>query len=357
MRVLTQDDTEALLDMDAVLAALEPVYADLADGGAGTIPRADLIAGHGERSGAVHGLKTMSGSVPRYQVAAVRINSDVVHWPEQHGQRRRVKLPAADGRWVGLVMLFDMGTGRPLGIFPDGYVQRLRVGATNGLGTKYMAREDARNLAVLGSGWQAGAQVAAHCAVRPIERVTVYSPTPERREAFARDLSARMDIPVRVADSAAEAVAGADIVGCATNALGVVVDDEGLAPGVHVTSIRAQEIAPAIYRRADVTAIHTAVGRPQHTFVNAAHAEAELAAGWEDPALAEFDWAAMPTLDQLVAGRVTGRRRAEDVTVFVNNIGVGMQFAAVGATLLERAQQDGRGQELPDAWFTQTVPP
>ena len=357
MRVLTQEDTEALLDMEAVLSALEPVYADLADGGAASIPRADLIAGHGRRSDAVHGLKTMSGSVPRYQVAAVRINSDVVHWPEQHGQRRRVKLPAADGRWVGLVLLFDMATGTPLAIFPDGYVQRLRVGATNGLGTKYMAREDAHALAVLGSGWQAGAQVAAHCAVRPIDRVTVYSPTPERREAFARDLSSRMAIPVLAVGSAAEAVAGADIVACATNALGVVVDVDSLAPGMHVTSIRAQEIAPEIYRRADAIAVHTAIGRPQHIFVNAGEAVPDLAAGWQDPALAEFDWAGMPTLDELVAGRVTGRRSAEDVTVFVNNIGVGMQFAAVGATLLERARQEGRGHELPDAWFTQTVPP
>jgi len=357
MRVLTQEDTEALLDMESCLEALEPVYVDLAAGAAGSIPRADLVVGHGQRSDAVHGLKTMSGSVPRYQIAAVRVNSDVVHWPEQHGQRRRVKLPLADGRWVGLVLLFDMATGTPLAIFPDGYVQRLRVGATNGLGSKYMAREDASALAVLGSGWQARTQVLACCAVRPIDRVTVYSPTPARREAFARDLSDQTGIRVEAVGSTAEAVAGADIVACATNALGSVVDADCLRPGIHVTSIRAQELAPEIYRRADSIAIHTAIAQPQHVFISAGQAVPDPAAGWRDPALEEFDWARMPTLDQLVAGRVTARRTAADVTVFVNNIGVGMQFAAVGATLLERAEREGRGHELPDSWFTQTVPP
>src|SRR5665811_556542 len=197
MRVLTQEDTEALLDMESCLEALEPVYVDLAAGAAGSIPRADLVVGHGQRSDAVHGLKTMSGSVPRYQIAAVRVNSDVVHWPEQHGQRRRVKLPLADGRWVGLVLLFDMATGTPLAIFPDGYVQRLRVGATNGLGSKYMAREDASALAVLGSGWQARTQVLACCAVRPIDRVTVYSPTPARSTPRSRSRSTCSSPPGR----------------------------------------------------------------------------------------------------------------------------------------------------------------
>ena len=357
MLVLTQEDTEALLDMPSCLAALEPVYLDLAVDAAGTIPRADLVSGHPDRPDAVHGLKTMSGSVPRYAVGAVRINSDVVHWPVEHGQRRRVKLPLAGGRWVGLVLVFDLRTGAPLAIFPDGFVQRMRVGATNGLGTKHMARADASVLAVLGAGWQAQAQVLAHCAVRPVRHVTVYSPTPQRRRDFAREMSDQTGLPVTAVDSAMAAVADADIIACATNALGRVVGAASLRPGVHVTSIRAQELAPDIYARADVTAMHTRIGAPQHVFLGAAEHLADPATGWDDPGLASVDWAAIPTLDQLVAGRVPGRRADDDVTVFVNNLGTGMQFAAVGAVLLERAQQEGRGHQLPDDWFTQTVPP
>jgi hypothetical protein len=77
----------------------------------------------------------MDGIVPGLGVGAVRINSDIVSWPVRDGTVRREKIPAAPGeRWVGLVLLFSMETGEPLAIFPDGYLQRLRVGAANGLG-------------------------------------------------------------------------------------------------------------------------------------------------------------------------------------------------------------------------------
>jgi hypothetical protein len=56
------------------------------------------------------------------------------------GTMRREKIPIADGRWVGLVLLFSTQTGEPLAIMPDGVLQRTRVGATNGLGAKYLAR-------------------------------------------------------------------------------------------------------------------------------------------------------------------------------------------------------------------------
>ena len=103
--------------------------------------------------------------------------------------------------------------------------------------------------------------------------------------------------------------------------------------------------------------MHTAIGEPQHVFVNPGEGVPDLSAGWRDPALAGFDWSAMPTLDQLVAGRVRARQDDDQVTVFVNNLGTGVQFAAVGATLLARAERDGRGHELPETWFTQTVHP
>ena len=87
---------------------------------------------------------------------------------------RRVKLPAApNGRFVGLVLLFSSETGEPLAIFPDGVIQRMRVGAANGIGVKHLARKDACTVAILGAGWQAGAQLMAVCAVRAIESIAV----------------------------------------------------------------------------------------------------------------------------------------------------------------------------------------
>lgn len=120
---------------------------------------------------AAHYLKSMDGAVPRLQAAAIRLTSDVVTFPLVNGLRRREKIPAAPGnRWLGLVLLFSTANGELLAIMNDGVLQRYRVGGTNGIGAKYLARADARTMGILGSGWQAGTQLMALTAVRPSGR-------------------------------------------------------------------------------------------------------------------------------------------------------------------------------------------
>ena len=168
--ILSNDDVEQLLSMDECIAVLEKAYLELADGRGVTRQRSDCITPTSYGEDAVYGLKSMDGVVPSLGVGAVRINSDIVTNPMVGNTRSRVKVPAAPGgRYVGLVLLFSTHTGEPLAIFPDGVLQHIRVGATNGLGVKYMARENARTLGILGSGWQAETQLAAACAVRAIE--------------------------------------------------------------------------------------------------------------------------------------------------------------------------------------------
>ena len=119
------------------------------------------------REDALYSLKSMDGVIPKLGVGAVRINSDIVTWPKRGNNMRREKVPAAPSdRYVGLVLLFSTENGEPLAIFPDGVMQRMRVGAANGLGIKYLARKNAKTVGILGSGWQAGAQLMAACAVR-----------------------------------------------------------------------------------------------------------------------------------------------------------------------------------------------
>src|SRR5260370_7016432 len=92
----------------------------------------------------------MDGGIPKWGSGEVGIDSDIVTWPKQGNTMRRVKLPAApNGRYVGLVLLFSSETGEPLAILPDGVMQRIRVGATNGLGIKYLARKDATSVPIL----------------------------------------------------------------------------------------------------------------------------------------------------------------------------------------------------------------
>ena len=139
------------------------------------------------RADALYSLKSMDGVVPKLGVGAVRINSDIVTWPKRGNNMRREKVPAApNNRYVGLVLLFSVETGEPLAILPDGVMQRMRVGAANGLGIKYLARKNAKTVGILGSGWQAGAQLMAACAVRDIETIRCFSPNAAKSRHLRR---------------------------------------------------------------------------------------------------------------------------------------------------------------------------
>ncbi len=356
MLLLSNDEIDRLLTMAECVDVLEEAYRELAAGRATDRRRSDSFV-RTSRPGALYSLKSMDGIAPAFGVGAVRINSDIVTWPTREGNLRREKVPAAPGgRWVGLVLLFSIETGEPLAIFPDGYLQRLRVGATNGLAAKHLAREDARTVGLLGSGWQAGGQVMAIRAVRPIERIRCYSTSAERREAFAREWSHRLGVEVAPVSSPEEAVRGADVVLCATNSIEHVFFERWVEAGMHLSSIKRPEIEPAAIRRAHRIVIHSRAAAPMHVMAAGVELpEASEGKGWK--LLEDIDFATLPELHDLVAGTVPGRGAPEEITCFLNNIGRGYQFAAVGGALYRKAKAAGAGRELPTEWFTQDVHP
>lgn len=353
--ILSNEEIRSLLSMPECIAVLEEAYHELAKGRGVNRRRSDSFAPT-SRPDALFSLKSMDGIVPKLGVGAVRINSDVVTWPMRDGVERREKVPAAGGRFVGLVLLFSAETGEPLAIMPDGYLQRLRVGATNALGAKHLAREDARTVGLIGSGWQAGGQLMGISAVRRVERVRCFSTTREHRESFAREWGERLGVEVAPVASAEAAVRGADVVLCATSSIDHVFFARWIEPGMHLSSIKRPEIEPAAIRRADRVVVHTHEERPMHFAAAGVEVpEARAGKGWR--LAEEIDFAALPDLASLIAGTVPGRERADEVTCFLNNLGLGYQFAAAGAVVYRRARERGIGRELPTDWFTQDVHP
>jgi ornithine cyclodeaminase/alanine dehydrogenase-like protein (mu-crystallin family) len=351
--LLSNEDVERLLTMPECIAALEESYRELAHGRGITRRRSDCIAPTSYGDDAIYGLKSMDGVVPSLGVSAVRINSDIITNPLIGNTQRRVKVPAAPGgRYVGLVLLFSTHTGEPLAIFPDGVLQHIRVGATNGLGVKFMAREDAGIVGILGSGWQAETQLAAACAVRKIGTIRCFSPNRENRENFAARMTESLAVPVAPVDQPEEAIRGADIVMCATNSLGPVFFKSWIEPGMHLSSIKKPEIEPEAVRSADRVVVHTHDLGPLLTIANGANYKEE--SKWTAQG---FDINQLPTLADLVDGRVPGRDSEADVTCFLNNMGLGYQFAAAGSVIYRRAVEEGVGHELPTDWFTETVHP
>ncbi|MGB6534580.1 MAG: ornithine cyclodeaminase family protein [Xanthobacteraceae bacterium] len=354
--ILSNDDVGRLLTMPDCIAVLEEAYAELAEGRGVSRQRSDCLTPTG-RADALYSLKSMDGVVPKLGVGAVRINSDIVTWPKRGNNLRREKVRAAPGgRYVGLVLLFSTENGEPLAIFPDGVMQRMRVGATNGLGAKYLARQDAKVVGILGSGWQAGAQLMAICAVRRIETIRCFSTHAANRESFARQMSELLGVAVTAVASPEEAISGADIAMCATNTLDPVFFAHWIEPGMHLSSIKRPEIELNAIRRADRVVIHTNDARPMHVLTkDLVVPEKAEGRGWE---VAErIDFNKLPTLPDLITDRAQGRRSEREVTCFINNLGLGYQFAAAGALLYRKAKESGAGHALPTEWFTEDVHP
>jgi len=354
--ILSNADVENVLSMPECIDVLEDAYRELAEGRGVSRTRSDSFS-ETARSDALYSLKSMDGIVPKLGVGAVRINSDIVTWPKEGGNERRVKVPAAPNRrYTGLVLLFSSENGEPLAIFPDGVLQRMRVGATNALGVKHLARQDARTVGILGSGWQAGAQLMGVCAVRKVETIRCFSPNAQNRYAFAREWSEKLGVKVVPVSSPEEALNDVDIAMCATNTIDNVFFEGWIKPGLHISSIKRPEVEMAAVKRADVVVLHSNDATPMHLFTKGVTIpEKTENKGWM--LAGEIDFDRLPTLPQLIAGQVEGRTRADQVTCFLNNIGLGYQFAAAGAVVYKKAREQKLGRDLPTDWFTEDVHP
>jgi ornithine cyclodeaminase/alanine dehydrogenase-like protein (mu-crystallin family) len=354
--ILSNDDVQKLLTMRDCIEVLEEAYVELAEGRGVSRTRSDCFTPTA-RADALYSLKSMDGVVPKLGVGAVRINSDIITWPKRGNNMRREKVPAApNNRYVGLVLLFSVENGEPLAILPDGVMQRMRVGAANGLGIKHLARKNARTVGILGSGWQAGAQLMAACAVRDIKSIRCFSPNVQNRATFATEMSALLGVEVVPVDQPEEATRNADIVMCATNTLDNIFFARWIEPGMHVTSIKRPEIEAAAIKRADRVVIHWNEPSPLHVVAKGVvNEEKSEGRGWQ--AAGDVDFEKLPTLPELIIGRAEGRRSERDVTCFINNIGLGYQFAAAGSVVYRKAKESGLGHDLPTDWFTEDVHP
>jgi alanine dehydrogenase len=295
----------------------------------------------------------MAAVLPGWDVAANRQDSDLLDYEPAATGVRLVRIPASPGeRFCGLILLHKVSTGELLAVIHDGFMQKTRVGGLAGIAAKYLARKDADVLAVIGSGWQATAQVEAHCHARPsIREVRVYSPTPQRRETFAAEMAHKVRAKVVAVASAEAAVRGAAIVATATNSIEPVLFERWLEPGMFITSVKELEFEDAVYARCDLltgnrrgpTWSRYVVGGSQ----TIPEQGREIWYRWS-----QEQWKSVRLLGRVVAGREPGRTNDKQIIAFMNQ-GEGMQFAAVGSMLYDLASKRGIGTCAPAEWFHQ----
>jgi ornithine cyclodeaminase/alanine dehydrogenase-like protein (mu-crystallin family) len=214
-------------------------------------------------------------------------------------------------------------------------------------------------MALLGAGWQASAHLITLCMVRDLKRVKVYSPTPESRRRFVAETGPSVSAHVEEAASVREAIEGADIITCATNSISALFPGGWLTPGVHVSCVKPCELDAAAYKRADPLIIHWREAKPFQLAIGIdPQSIPDVAEGWPHPITREDQavWE-LPTLSQLVNGQHPGRTSDDAISCFCNNVGLGLQFAAVGSEVLARAREAKIGREIPTDWFLESVHP
>jgi ornithine cyclodeaminase/alanine dehydrogenase-like protein (mu-crystallin family) len=234
----------------------------------------------------------------------------------------------------GTVTLFDGTTGRPTAILDASAITATRTAAVSALATRLLAREDARELAVLGAGVQAAAHVEAMRAVRDFERVRIYAPTREHAERLAERANAE------IADSAEDAVRDADVVVTVTNSREPVLRRDWLAPGAHVNAVGASAPTSRELDTATVAAC-SLFADSRESVLNEA-GEFQLAVGEGAIEGAEHIRA---ELGEVVAGMHSGRRTADELTLF-RSLGLAIEDMAAAERAVENARRRRAGVEV-----------
>jgi alanine dehydrogenase len=313
--LIKENDVREVLTMDMALEAVELAFKGLADGSAINLPRRRIAT----EKGVLHLMASTVRSVGALGLKAY---------------------PTFGGPTNFLVPLWDSETGKLLALIEADWLGRLRTGAASGIGTKYMAREDSRTLGLFGTGSQARTQLLAVCAVRPIERVYVYSRSPEKRAAFVAEMQPQVRAELLPVDQPQQAVEGLDIVTTMTTASQPVFNGDWLAPGAHINAaganhIRRREIDARTVRRAGRVAADS-VEQARLECGDLAGAVEEGAIGWED--VIEFAG--------IVAGTIPGRASQDEITLFESQ-GISVWDVAAAAKVYGLARERGLGVEVP----------
>lgn len=242
-----------------------------------------------------------------------------------------------EGTYFAL-LYFDDATGALRAVMPGTHITGTRTGAASGVATRFLAREDAATLGLIGAGFQGRNQVAAVREVREITAVRIHDVFPEAAERFAAELRAE-GLDAEPVGSAEEAVAGLDVVCAATTTKEPVIRADWLAPGTHVNSVGAnapvkREVEAAVFSRSRVAVDFLEQVLTEAGDLIAAIRDGEYAADEIHAELAE-----------IVAGSKPGRESADDITLF-KSVGVAIEDVACAAFIYERAVERGLGAPM-----------
>jgi alanine dehydrogenase len=309
---LGRADVERVLDVDAMLDALAAALVALSDGRAQVPPR--IAVRVGERS--------LLGVMPGYIPDIALVTKIVSVFPENDAKG----IPSHQG----LIALFDEREGGPIALMDGAYVTAIRTGGTAAVATRVLARQDARVLAILGAGAQGGSHLATFPRVREFEEIRIANRNHER----ARELAER-NPRARAVESFEEAVRGADVVACCTDARQPILRREWLKPGAHITAVGGT-FGPEL--DSETVAACNVFVEWRGAVTNAPPAGAHELQGLDPQSVTE--------VGEVIAGTKRGRRSADEITLY-KSTGHAVEDAATARLVYDRALATGAGIRLP----------
>lgn len=329
IQVLTQEDTEQLLTMKDVISRIEGVYMEKANNTAEVWPMVFYEFEPGKAD-----MDIKSGCLREQQVYGLKL----VSW---FGDNPKIGLPAL----TGAILLFDLATGKPLGLINGEHVTGMRTGAAGAIGIKYLARENSETLLMVGTGHQAAYQITAAITISDsIKRILVHSPlNPEHAAQFCESFELKgaeyqgktaailngRGIILEPALNLEAAVKESDIIITATPSRLPLIMKDWVKPGTHFSCMGSdmpgkQEIDENIMGVAKVVVDDLTQAMAVGEVETAIHRRILSS----DEILGE--------IGDLITGRIQGRTSEWDITVF-DSTGIGLQDLATGALALENA--------------------
>ncbi|GLW59996.1 ornithine cyclodeaminase [Hydrogenophilus thermoluteolus] len=316
-RFLTEAEVQQCLTMPEAIEAVEWVMGQHAEGAVVDLPRQRV-----RLPGSITHL--LQGAVPALDLTGFKVYTST-----REGTRF----------WVHL---YRISTGEPVAVLAADWLGMMRTGATGGVAIRHLARSDAQVLTLFGSGWQAEGQVRAAAAVRAWQAIRVVSRRFENAQQFCARLEKELSVPMVpfAPESAAEALAGADVVVTATTSVTPVFDAAWIRPGMHINAIGSNSLArQEIPEKTVVAADRIVVDSRAVALKEAGDLLPAREKGRTRPEL----WV---ELGEVLAGIRPGRRGPDAITLFESQ-GMAIQDIAVAARVLERATALGLGSELP----------
>jgi ornithine cyclodeaminase/alanine dehydrogenase-like protein (mu-crystallin family) len=323
--ILHASDVRRALPMPDAIAAMKRAFAALSAGHVSMPPRAHLrIARHAGIS------LFMPAYVDDDDPAGQALTIKAVSLYDRNQARGLARIQAA-------VLVLEPDTGRPVALLEGAALTAIRTAAASGAATDLLARPDSRRLAILGAGVQARSHIEAMCAVRNIERIVVFDPTPSKVAALIDEMSGRVHVQLTAADTPGEAIRDADIVCTTTTSRTPVFHDADIQPGTHVNAVgsyqpEVREIPPETVVRAKVI-----VDSRQAAWEEAGDLIQPLHAGLIDADHIHAE------LGEVVAGTRTGRTTQDAITLF-KSVGIAVQDAFAAQMALIKARREHIGQ-------------